>query len=229
MPMATKSRRKFIVLDGVEGCGKSTQCKLLAEALRKADYEVVETFEPGGTEIGKVIRSLLLDPAYQKMTIRTEALLLSAARSQHCFEVIAPALEAGKVVVCDRYDPAFRAYQGGLAGKIPQKSIDYLVKFATCLDPLKKPLMPDLVIILDLDPKIGFEHKGDEALDRIELKGPEYHQWVRDGFLEYADQHPEFCVVVAADGTIAEVHQAIIAVVNKKFEELEWNIRPVLC
>ena len=108
------------------------------------------------------------------------------------------------------------------------KEIEYLSKMAMRLRPLDRSCLP-FVIVLDISPKAGFGRKGGKGQDRMEQKQSEYHERVGEGFRVFCREHPDSTAKVAADGTIAEVHQAMIVVVNKKFEELEWNIRPVLC
>ena len=158
---------KFIVLDGVEGCGKSTQARLLAPALEQRGYQVVLTREPGGTPVGERLRELLLQPGLQ-MNVLTEALLFCAARAEHLAQVIRPALMDGKLVVCDRFSAstaAYQAYAGGL-GVDTFRELDKLTVGAT---------QPDMTFILDFDPMIGMTRKsaGSENVDRIEQKPTE--------------------------------------------------------
>ena len=184
----------FIVLDGVEGCGKSTQIRLLADHLRAQGREVVVTVEPGGTPVGQRVRELLLDPQYPEMTPLTEVLLFCASRAQHCDEVIRPALNAGKVVVCDRFASSTIVYQG-IAGDVGLAIVRAINAAAT------GGLEPDLLIVLDLDPAAGMRRKfGDAAAsgDRIEEKSLEFHQRVRQGFLDYAAECGPRAVVIAA-------------------------------
>lgn len=196
----------FIVLDGVEGCGKSTQSKLLAEALRKQGREVLLTHEPGGTPVGEAIRRVLLDPAYPEMTPLTEVLLFCASRAQHCEESIVPALQAGRVVICDRFASATLAYQG-YAGRVGPETVRAINDLATA------GLQPDMTLVLDADPLVGLRRKFGEAAasgDRIEEKSLSFHQAVREGFLELARRDPERYRVIAADRPIAAVQAAIL-------------------
>jgi dTMP kinase len=184
--------RRFIVFDGVEGCGKSTQARLLAEALQARGERVVQTLEPGGTAIGEAIRGLLLDPQFSEMHELTEAFLFCADRAQHVLEVIRPALEAGKVVVSDRYASSTMVYQG-FAGGLGAEAVEVLTWYAT------KGTQPDLLVILDIDPAEGMRRKrGDEA-DRIEQKSGEFHQRVREGFVQYAEHQGNRAVVLDGD------------------------------
>jgi len=195
---------RFIVLDGVEGCGKSTQARLLAEALTQRGCEVVTTHEPGGTPAGERIREVLLDPALS-MAALTEALLFCASRAQHVAKVIRPALEDGKVVVCDRFSASTAAYQG-YAGDLGFDTFQKLDELAT------GGLEPDMTIILDLDPEIGRQHKLEQSgnMDRIEQKSKQYHQRVREGFGEYARQMGSAAVVIDANQSIERVHADIL-------------------
>jgi len=185
---------RFIVLDGVEGCGKSTQIRRLSEYLTASGYTVTQTVEPGGTPVGLKVRELLLDPAYSEMTPLTELMLFCASRAQHCDEVIRPALDAGNIVLCDRFASATVVYQG-YAGGLDVATIETVNHIAT------RGLQPDLLIVLDIDPGIGMTRKLGAGMtaDRIEEKSLEFHRKVRDGFLTYAQAHSDFAVVVDAD------------------------------
>jgi len=199
---------RFIVLDGVEGCGKSTQAELLAQCLRQMGEPVVVTYEPGGTATGEVIRSILLDSSLQ-MSALTEAFLFCASRAQHIQEVIEPALEASKIVVCDRFSSATAAYQG-YAGGLDLELFKQLDDIAT------GARQPDMTIILDIDPAAGRWRKQSATgqPDRIERKGDDYHCRVRAGFLEYARQLGSRAAVVSADGSPQQIHQAILEVLG---------------
>ncbi|MEA3400503.1 MAG: dTMP kinase [Armatimonadota bacterium] len=195
---------RFIVLDGVEGAGKSTQIERLAEALRAGGEDVLVTIEPGGSPIGEAVRDLLLSPDYPEMTPLTELFLFCASRAQHCDEVVRPALEAGKVVVCDRFTAATFAYQG-YAGEAGEELVVRLDAEAT------RGLVPDMTIILDLPPEEGLARKfGAEAVstanaDRIERNELRFHLRVRQGFQEYARRYPDRTAIVDASQTEDEV------------------------
>ena len=199
---------KFIVLDGVEGCGKSIQAQLLAEALTQRGYQIVTTHEPGGTPAGERIRQVLLDPALS-MTALTEALLFCASRAQHIAQVIRPALEEGKIVVCDRFSASTAAYQG-YAGGLGFETFQELDKLAT------GGVQPDMTMILDLDPEAGRQRKLEQSdnIDRIEQKSNEYHQRVREGFLQYAKHLGPAAVVIDADRPAQEVHAEILQILE---------------
>jgi len=199
---------RFIVLDGVEGCGKSTQAELLARCLRQRGEQVTLTHEPGSTAVGEAIRSILLDSSLQ-MSALTEAFLFCASRSQHMQEVIEPALEAGNIVVCDRFSSATAAYQG-YAGGLGLELFRRLDDVAT------GGRQPDMIIILDIDPAAGRQRKQSATgqPDRIERKGDDYHRRVRAGFLEYACQLGSRAAVVSAVGSPQQIHQAILEVLG---------------
>ncbi|MDN6798306.1 MAG: dTMP kinase, partial [Propionibacterium sp.] len=172
----------FVVFEGGDGVGKSTQVELLADALADAGVSHLVTREPGGTPLGDNIRELLLDPASGDVAPRAEALLYAADKAQHLHEVVVPALAAGKVVVCDRYLDSMLAYQG--AGRVLE-----LREVADIADWATRGLRPDLTVLLDLDPDeaVGMkEHK-----DRLEQAGVEFHRRVRQGFLDLANADPE--------------------------------------
>ncbi len=196
---------KFIVLDGPDGCGKSTQAKLLAEWLKEQGVPTAGFRDPGDTVVGEKIRQVLLSPEHNTMSTRTELLLYMATRAQLWAERIAPALETNQCVVLDRWLSSTCAYQG-CAGDF---GMDKVIKIATdCLE----RVWPDLTIILDIDPKIGLTRLQRE-FDRMEQKGDGYHQRVREGFLQLAEQQENF-LVVDATGDIETVHKKVIDVVN---------------
>ena len=199
---------RFIVLDGVEGAGKSTQLARVAEALRAAGEDVLVTVEPGGTPVGEAIRALLLAPDYPQMTPLTEALLFCASRAQHVQQVIRPALAEGRLVLCDRFSAATFAYQGH-AGGVGEELVVALDEAAT------GGLVPDMTIILDLPPEEGLRRKfgdgpGDTA-DRIERNELEFHRRVRAGFHAYARRCPDRTAIIDAARSEDEVFAAICA------------------
>ncbi|MFA4874829.1 MAG: dTMP kinase [bacterium] len=205
----------FITFEGIEGCGKTTQIKLLAEHLRKSGRTVVLTREPGGTAIGERIRSVLLDSSHDGMAPVAELLLYAAARCQHIAEIIRPALDTGKVVLCDRYADATTAYQGA-ARRIDPKSIGEVHRIAT------GGLMPDLTILLDCAPAdgLGRAHariaRGEQQAheDRFEREAMDFHERVRQGYLEIAKSEPDRVKIVEASGSIEHVSTEVIAVVD---------------
>jgi dTMP kinase len=205
---AKKYTGKFIVIDGPDGCGKTTQTKLLVDWLKKQGV-AVETFrEPGGTAIGEKVRQILLHPENILMSTHTETLLYMAARVQLWQEKIEPALKQNKCVVIDRWLSSTCAYQGFAGGL----TMEMVAKMAE--DCLERP-WPDLTIILDVDLKtVATRLKKD--LDRMEQKGDSYHKKVREGFLKLAEGRKNFVVIDAADD-IEMVHKQIINTIEKKF------------
>ncbi len=196
----------MIAVDGPDGCGKTTQTKLLVDWLKEQGVDVVTFRDPGDTAIGEKVRQILLNPEHIKMNVGTEVLLYMAARVQLWQEKIAPALSENKCVILDRWLSSTCAYQGCAGGF----GMDKVIKIAT--DSLERP-WPDLTIILDVDPEIGLTRLQRE-FDRIERKGDGYHKRVREGFLELSKGHDGFVVVDAAD-KIETVHKSIIEIVKK--------------
>jgi dTMP kinase len=197
---------KFIVLDGPDGCGKTTQTELLAEWLKGKGADVVTFREPGGTAIGEKIRQILLNPNHIAMDTATEVMLYMAARVQLWAEKIAPALKENKCIVLDRWLSSTCAYQGH-AGRF---GIQRIIKIAT--DCLERP-WPDLTIILDVDLEAA-SARLNRDLDRMEAKGDGYHQKVRDGFLKLAQEQKNFFVINATQD-IDAVHKKVIETVEK--------------
>lgn len=204
--MKEKLKGKFIVLDGPDGCGKSTQAGLLVDWLRGNGVDTSRFRDPGDTDIGEKIREILLNPRHLAMNTRTELLLYMAARAQLWSEKIAPALREGKCVVLDRWLSSTCAYQGHAGGF----GMDKVVKIATdCLE----RVWPDLTIVLDVDLATASKRLK-KNLDRMEQKGSDYHKRVRRGFLELADIQRNFVVVDAADA---------VEIVHKKVLEMIWT------
>ncbi len=200
---------KFIVIDGSDGCGKSTQVGLLGDKLRAERMRVCQVRDPGGTKIGDRIRSLLLDASYKMMAATTETMLFMASRAQLVSEVIAPALRRGECVLCDRFISATVAYQG--AGGVDVEAVRTVGKIAVGGIPV------DLTIILDLPVEEGLRRVG-KILDRMERKDPEFHRRVREMFLQQAREAPNRFTVIDATGTPEEVHQRIWDLI----EHREW-------
>ena len=189
----------LITMEGPDGSGKTTQISLLAKVLTSEGREVVQTREPGGTPLADRIRVLVLDPAHDKMTARTEALLYMAARAQHTAELIRPAMERGAVVISDRYADSTLVYQGVARG-LPLDSLIWLNRFAT------EELTPDLTLLLDGDTDCLAQRvtsRGNK--DRLDNEDPEFHRKVRKGFLLLAAQHPERFRVIDADRTVESI------------------------
>jgi dTMP kinase len=200
----------FVVFEGGEGAGKSTQVRRLAAVLTAEGYDVVVTREPGATDVGARIRALLLDPA-TTLSARAEALLYAADRAQHVAEVLRPALARGAVVISDRYVDSSLAYQG--AGReLDADEVADLSRWAT--DGLK----PQLTVLLDIDPTAGLERATGDP-DRIEQESLGFHQAVRQGFLDLAAAEPPRYLVLSATGTADEVHEAVVARVTPLLPE----------
>jgi dTMP kinase len=208
-------RGKFITFEGVEGCGKTTQSALLCDYLRKECIDVVDTREPGGTELGERIREMLLSPTDSTPAPVAELLLFLAARAQLVAEVVVPALEIGKWVVCDRFSDATLAYQGH-GRRIETGEIRKLNEIAT------GGFRPDLTILLDLDVKTGIsravagkkEFAESDNGDRMEREDGKFHRRVRDGYLELAGEEPDRIKVIPVTGSIEEVHRIVVSLVE---------------
>ncbi len=199
----------FIVLDGPDGCGKSSQGRMLMDWLQGRDVAVVGFRDPGTTTIGEKIRDILLSRAHEAMTTPAEVLLYMASRVQLWAECIRPALQEGKCVVLDRWLSSTCAYQGYAGGFGVDKVIDI------ARDSLER-VWPDLTIILDIDLKTAARRLNRE-LDRMEQKGDGYHARVREGFLRLAEGRADFAVVDAAASPEA-VHKQVANVVQKLLE-----------
>jgi len=197
----------FIVLEGPDGSGKSTQTRLLVDWLRAAGKTVVQTREPGGTPAAEAIRNLVLSPEFTGLDSRTEALLFAGARAEHVANVIFPALQRGEVVVCDRYIDSSIAYQG-IGRDLGVDRIRNLSLWAT------GDLVPDLTIVLDMDATLGLTRVGND-LDRLEQEPQGFHDRVRKAFVELALHAPERYRVVNAVGSIEEVSARINTAVEE--------------
>jgi dTMP kinase len=196
----TIPRAPFISLDGLDGTGKSTQCRLLAEWLRGRGLAVEECSDPGGTAIGLVVRDLLLHHRHE-MALPCEALLFMASRAQLVAEVIRPALAAGRVVVCDRFLLANVVYQGH-AGGLDVEGLWDIGRFGT------GGLEPDLTLVLDLPPAAALARRG-RPPDRLESREAAFHERVRAGFLAEARRRPERIRIVDASQSVEGIHQRI--------------------
>lgn len=196
---------RFITLEGGEGAGKSTQQRLLAEHLRNRGRTVVTTREPGGTPAAEAIREVLLSREHEGLDERAEALLFAAARGEHVARVIRPALARDEDVVCDRYLDSSVAYQG-YGRSLGANTVRDLSLWAT------RDLLPDLVIVLDIDPRTGLSRVSDP--DRMEAEPLGYHDAVRAGFLELAAQDPARYLVVDASADREAIAAQIAARVD---------------
>jgi len=198
----------FITFEGVEGCGKSTQIKLLAESLAAKNAQVLLTREPGGTPIGSAIRKLLLTSGSGPISPMTELLLFSAARAQLVETVIRPALAEGKIVLCDRFYDSTTAYQGHARG-LDKETVRRLIQSAT------GGLKPDRTILLDLPAEKGLDRaairmiKEKKTEARFEEEGLRFHRMVQEGFLQIAMNEPDRVKMVDAMGPVEEVRQRV--------------------
>ena len=197
---------RFIVLDGPDGCGKSSQTRLLTDWLQSQGVSTVGFRDPGATVIGEKIREMLLSPAHEAMTTPSEVLLYMAARVQLWAEKIKPALSEGKCVVLDRWLSSTCAYQG-YAGAFGMEKVIEIARASL------ERVWPDLTIILDVDLRTAAQRLQRE-LDRMERKGDGYHGRVREGFLKLAEGRPDFAVVDATVD-IETVHKEVVKVVQK--------------
>jgi dTMP kinase len=181
----------LISVEGVEGSGKTTQCRLLAQWLRDLGHRVLETSEPDGSPIGSAVRAIFEQDGVS-LTPLTEAFLFVAARQLHVTQVIAPALAAGEIVLSDRYADATLAYQGYGRG-LDLQTIRELNALAT------GGVLPDLTLVLDLDPAVGLKRLGSRRLDVFEKMDLAFHRRVRQGYLEIAREEKRRVVVLDAD------------------------------
>ena len=207
-----KNPRGFIVLEGVNGAGKSTLQRKLVEQARNAGREAVATFEPGSTDLGKQLRKALLENESGKLEPMSELFLFCADRHEHVRKVIEPALASSQVVVCDRFHYSTTAFQGYGRG-LDLRDIAKLTKLAV------GNLVPDLVILLDLDPLEGLKRNahrvGTPGKDSFEAEELDFHKRLRQGFLETADRVPEPFLIVNAAQAPEQVFDTVVPVFEK--------------
>ena len=194
---------RLIAVEGVDASGKSTQARLLAEALG-AEF----TFQFGATRMGEVVRGLLLDPANDSLDDRAEALLIIADKAQHVAEIVAPALRSGRDVVTDRFTASTLAYQGYGRG-LDLGELRAMMSFAT------GGLEPDLTLLLDVPPELAWERLG-SSVDRFEGEGREFLDRVRSGYLDMAEADPARWAVADADGPVDQVAARLLATVRER-------------
>jgi dTMP kinase len=200
---------KFITFEGIEGCGKSSQAKLLKEFLNNTVSEVLLTREPGGPDIAEQIREILLNKENIAMLPETEMLLYMASRSQHTGQWIIPELEKGNFVISDRYYDSTFAYQGA-AREINRNIIDTIRTYATF------GLKPDVTFLIDLPAEVGLGRIKKEDADRLERESIEFHKKVRTGFLTLADQEKDRFTVLNGKNSIEEIQKEIVNVLKNK-------------
>jgi len=198
----------FITIEGPEGSGKTTAVDTAVKKLEEMGYQIVRTREPGGTPIAEQIRNVILDKSNVAMDQRTEALLYAASRRQHLVEKVWPALKEGKIVICDRYLDSSLAYQGGARG-LGVDNILQVNNFAT------EGTFPDLTLLFDIDPKLGLARiaaNADREVNRLDLEKIDFHNKVRNTFLELAKRYPERFVVIDASQSREEVAKKTLEV-----------------
>lgn len=215
----------FLVFEGIEGCGKSTQIKLLGDYCRRKGLPVVVTREPGGTPIGEEVRKIFLHSDNVEMTHLTELLLITAARVQHLQQVIRPALSENRIVLCDRFFGATLAYQG-YAGDVPIALIERTHEIFV------ENVKPDLTLLLDCPVDIGLRRsrernvlEGKEKEEgRFEDKVMDFHCRVRDGYLEIAKKDPQTIKRVDASQSIEMIHKNICDHFESRLKETGYGV-----
>lgn len=201
----------FITFEGPDGSGKTTQMKRLIPELRKMGLDIVQTREPGGTEIGDQIRSVIMDMKNKSMHPRTEILLFCSSRAQLVEELIRPSLREGRIVLCDRYADSTMAYQGYGHG-LDKDALTRLLDFAT------GGLKPDLTLLFDLPAEAGLRRRltNHEEWNRMDDYALQFHERVRQGYLEMAAAEPERWVVIDADRDPDRIHEDVLSAVRGK-------------
>lgn len=205
----------FITFEGIDGAGKTTQQHLAAQALRDRGYDVVESREPGGTQLAEGVRQLVLD-ASLPLTADTQTLLYLAARSEHVDKLLRPSLAAGKIVICDRFSDSTLVYQGLAQGKALAEldTLRQLNDFAT------GGLAPDLTLVFDASPQkllVRREQRG--VSDRYEQQGLEFQKRLRAGFLQLAEAEPKRIQLIDACGSVEEVSRAVLTAIGSVLNE----------
>ncbi|MBK6750730.1 MAG: dTMP kinase [Acidobacteria bacterium] len=203
---------KFITFEGIDGSGKSTQLRLLADDLRARGLDAITTREPGGTELGRQLRAAFLE-THEKVAPMAELLAFAADRAQHVEFLIKPALAEGKIVISDRYADATFAYQGAGRG-FPQDKVDQVIELAT------GGLKPDLTLFFDIPVAIAVERmsnrdESEAKANRMDAETAEFYTRVREEYLTIASAEPERFIVVDASGSIEEIQANVASVVSK--------------
>lgn len=205
----------FISIEGPDGSGKSTQIENIKDFFKEKNIDIVFTREPGGTPIGERIRDIILDVNCKEMCNMTEALLYAASRAQHVNEVIRPALEAGKVVICDRFVDSSLAYQG--YGRGLGDSVRVINEYAI------SGYMPDITFMMELDPEVGISRMINRGkLDRLEEEKVSFHKKVFSGYLELEKKYPDRIVAIDASRSIEEIKKDIYEKLEKVLKEHEF-------
>ena len=208
--METAVRGKFITFEGCDGCGKSTQLKMLSDYLTKENVAHIFTREPGGGKISEAIREILLSGKNAEMTDECEALLYAAARVQHLSDRVEPALARGELVICDRYVDSSLAYQAYARG-LGTEFIGGINSFAL------EHYLPDVTIFIDLTPEAAFKRKhGADENDRLEQAGIAFHKRVYEGYKKLASENPDRFVCVDGNMTPQEIFEEIVSVLKAR-------------
>ncbi|MEG0356642.1 MAG: dTMP kinase [Christensenellaceae bacterium] len=206
-------RGLFITFEGVDGCGKSTQMKFLAEYLQENGYNILLTREPGGCAISEKIRELVLDISNEEMSDATEALLYAAARAQHVKQVIKPAILQGKIVLCDRFIDSSLAYQG-MGRELGMNEIMEINKFAM------GDVMPDKTFFLDFPPHLAFERMSQKRVhDRLETQEEAFYILLYNGFVKISEMYPQRILRIDASGEKIETKEIVRAEMMKVLEQ----------
>ncbi|WP_027630174.1 dTMP kinase [Ruminiclostridium cellobioparum] len=201
----------FITFEGTDGSGKTTQIKLLEKYMQEKGCEVVLSREPGGTRISEIIRDLILDPRNKEIVPLTEMILYAASRAQHVAEVIEPAVENGKIVICDRYVDSSYAYQGGGRG-MDLKIIADVNRIAV------NGTVPDITFFLDIDPEISVRRRiNSTGADRIEQEKLDFHRRVYDGYKKLSILYPERIKTIDAAKSIEEISSQVRDYIDELF------------
>lgn len=209
-------RGVFITLEGGDGTGKSTQVKLLQQALASAGVDAIATREPGGTDQAEKIRNLILQGSSGSFDPLTEALLMFASRREHIVGKIQPTLDNGQWVISDRFADSTRAFQGYGMG-LPMETIEALYKMVA------DSLVPDLTFIFDIDPEVGLARsmkrltQAASGEDRYERMGLAFHKRLRQGFLDIAGKNPERCVIIDASQSVEAVQAQLLKTISHRF------------
>jgi dTMP kinase len=218
---AANGRARFITFEGGEGVGKSSQVKRLLVRLNRLGIDAVRTREPGGTPTAEAVRAFILQGRSESWGPGAEAVLFAAARLDHVNNLVAPSLQSGKWVISDRFHDSTRAYQG-LTGGVDTRLIDGLEDLAL------NGSLPDLTIVLDMDPELAFNRVNARELetalqgtgDRFEKEDLDWHRRLRQGFLAIAAANPQRCVVLPANQTEQALEDEIWDLMTRRFEEL---------
>jgi len=210
----------FITFEGIDCCGKSTQARLLAERLGQTGRDVLLLREPGNTRLSEHIRAILLNKEFTEMNERTELLLFAASRAQLVGEVILPAIEQDKVVICDRFYDSTVAYQG-YGRQLPLEDITHINRIAT------QDLVPDMTFFIDISPELAFERCRERLVaerDRMEESGVRFYERVINGYMTLAEQERGRFYVVDGSKPAPDVHLTIWRLVLEKLPQMENNV-----